>query len=398
VRGKTLATEFDKPLQGRKRPERRSRTAFAPVAGVVLVAGAAALLGWTGLGRWQQFASPEPVVVAAPDVQTTGTVQAPDAVDAAPLDPARPNELSRTITEGGSAIITVRPSEDDEPGEGSIIVRDPSKLTQSAALAHMPMPELLEKTGERRLPRRSADGVRPFDAYARQWSGAAGPRIALVISGLGLSQTGTQRAIGLLDGEVTLAFATEGNSINRWMQEARRGGHEVLLQVPMEAGDGASPGRRTLETGAAPDENRERLHWALSRTTNYTGIMNFMGARFTAEEGVVNPLMAELSVRGLMYLDDGTSSRSRAREAAQLAAVPFAQADMVIDVAREPGAIMARLNDLEEIARSQGVAVGTGAAFDETVEAVARWMDEARRRGIEFVPVSAAAIDPERRG
>lgn len=358
-----------------------------------------AAFGWAGLSRWQEFATPlQPVAAAVTDAQTTATV--PDAAAEPAIDPARPNELSRTVTEGGSAIITVRPPKPgpDAPSDGSIIVRDPRTLNQSAALAHMPVPELLEKTGERRLPRRSADGVRPFDAYARQWSGAAGPRIAIVISGLGLSQTGTQRAIETLDGEVTLAFASEGNSINRWMQDARRGGHEVLLQIPMEPVDGAAPGRRTLETKAAPDENRERLHWALSRTTNYTGIMNFMGGAFTADSAVMNPLMAELSVRGLMYLDDGTSSRSTARDGAELAAVPFAQADMVIDVSREPGAILARLNDLEQIARSQGVAVGTGAAFDETVGAVARWMNEARSRGIEFVPVSAAALDPERRG
>nr|MCU0831999.1 divergent polysaccharide deacetylase family protein [Rhizobiaceae bacterium] len=183
--------------------------------------------------------------------------------------------------------------------------------------------------------------------------------------------------------------------LDRWMQAARRDGHEILLQVPMQPQDGAAPGRHTLETGLGPDENRARLHRALARTTNYVGIMNFMGARFTADEAAFAPVMAELSARGLMYLDDGTSARSLAPASSQTAGVPFAQADMMIDVQRQPGAILQRLNDLEQIARSQGLAVGVGSAFEETVQTVANWMNEAKMRGIEFVPVSAAALDPE---
>ncbi len=63
-----------------------------------------------------------------------------------------------------------------------------------------------------------------MDQYARPWSGARGTRIAIVVGGLGLSQTGTQRAIEALPEEITLGFAASGNSLQRWMQEARRGG------------------------------------------------------------------------------------------------------------------------------------------------------------------------------
>jgi uncharacterized protein len=39
--------------------------------------------------------------------------------------------------------------------------------------------------------------------------------------------------------------------------------------------------------------------------------------------------------------------------------------------------------------------VGIGPAFNVTVDAVAQWAEEARKRGIEIVPVSALAHDPE---
>lgn len=405
-----LKPDLEKPLTGR--PARAGRTAPSAAprhAGIALGVLAFAGAAWLGTANWAGFANPEPPAApSAPDAQTTGTVPA----EAAPGDPARPNEISRTQTDGGAMVIKVKPPSgsdggsnaggdlpDGIDGNGSIIVRDPAQLNQTAALAHVPRPELLEKDGERRLPRRAEDGTRPFDAYARSWSGAAGPRIAIIITGLGLSQTGTQSAIQKLPGEVSLAFASEGNSIDRWMQAARRDGHEILLQVPMEPFDypAVSPGRMTLEAAASADANSERLHWALGRTTNYVGVMNHMGARFTAEDAAMQPVMAELSARGLGFLDDGSSARSRARANAESAGVPFAQADLTIDADREAGAILAKLNELEQIARAQGSAIGIGAAFNETVGAVTQWMNAARTRGIEFVPVTAVSLDPERR-
>lgn len=63
---------------------------------------------------------------------------------------------------------------------------------------------------------------------------------------------------------------------------------------------------------------------------------------------------------------------------------------------RERGEILKKLDELERIARAKGFAIGTGSAFDVTVDAVASWVAEAKKRGIEIVPVSAVASDPER--
>jgi polysaccharide deacetylase 2 family uncharacterized protein YibQ len=213
-----------------------------------------------------------------------------------------------------------------------------------------------------------------------------------------VSQTGTQGAIAGLPPEVTLAFASGGNSLDRWMQAARREGHEIVMQVPLEPFDYPSvdPGRNTLTVDAAPAENRDRLYRALSRITNYTGVMNYMGARFVTEEAAMLPFFGELGQRGLMFLDDGSSAKSLAPDMAQRQRVPYAAADLVIDGERERGAILKRLDEAERTARAQGAAIAIGSAFDVTVEAVRQWTEEAKRRGVEIVPVSALARDPER--
>lgn len=296
----------------------------------------------------------------------------------------------------GPEIIHVTPATQKSPS--GIVVEDASAVGQTTRFGHLPDRSLIEQSEMGPLPIRSADGRRPMDAYARPWSGTHGARVAIVIGGLGLSQTGTQYAIKKLPGTVTLAFAPQGNSLDRWMQDARQRGHEIMMQVPLEPYDypSVNPGRNTLTVEASPEQNLRDLHWALSRITNYTGVMNYMGARFITDEEAMAPVMRDLSRRGLLYLDDGTSARSVAPELALKDGIPFAVCDTTIDAVRDPGEITKKLDQLEATARAKGFAVGAGSAFEVTVDTVAAWANEAAKRGIEIVPISAVVSDPER--
>ena len=320
----------------------------------------------------------------------------PEVAEAKPAAAAVVKPTQQVENRDGPSIIHVDP--EAAPGNGVIIIRDPSAVGQNLAIAHLPDRALIEDSETGPLPIRAADGRRPVDVYARPWSGARGARVAIVIGGLAVSQTGTQEAIEKLPAEVTLAFAPQGNSIGRWMQAARRKGHEILMQVPLEPFDypNVNPGRNTLTVAATPEENLENLRWTLSRTTNYTGVMNYMGARFVGDANAMAPVMAELGKRGLLYLDDGSTARSVAPDLALKNGVPFAAGDAIIDAERDRGAILKKLDQLEATARAKGFALGTGSAFDVTVDAVTSWVAEAKKRGIEIVPVSAVAIDPEK--
>ncbi len=388
------AKDIERPLgQAGNRPPGRARSLAVPARSLGIAFSALCLLAVSSAIalREKPFRNPAATATSTPEV--TGVKLPAAKTEVAAVSPATKPAPSAD----SPSIIHVDP-DDAGSGNGVIIIRDPSAIGQDLRIAHLPDKALIEKGKSGPLPVRAADGRRPVDVYARPWSGTRGARVAIVIGGLGLSQTGTQEAIEKLQPEVTLAFAPQGNSIGRWMQAARREGHEIVMQAPLEPFDypNVNPGRNTLTVSATAEENLENLRWTLSRTTNYTGVMNYMGARFVADPAAMAPVMAELGKRGLLYLDDGSTARSVAPELALKNGVPFAAGDGIIDAERERGAILKKLDQLEATARAKGFAVGSGSAFDVTVDAVKTWVDEAKKRGIEIVPVSAVTIDPEK--
>lgn len=241
------------------------------------------------------------------------------------------------------------------------------------------------------LPRVAPDGRRARDVYARPASaGADAARIAIVIGGLGISQTGTQKAIETLPEDVTLAFAPHGGSLQRWAAKARAEGHEILLQIPLEPHGypQENPGEHTLLV-SAPGDMRQDLHWALGRLSGYAGVMNYMGARFTADERALVPLIGEIGERGLYFLDDGSSPESRTGEVGEGLRVPVLQADRVLDRNRTPAGVERALAELEAIAATRGYAIGVASAFPTSVAAIASWTKGAEARGVALVPASA---------
>ncbi|ANK99717.1 polysaccharide deacetylase protein [Rhizobium sp. N621] len=333
---------------------------------------------------------------AAPSSSTSQPAQTPagQAADGIPrAEPRSGANVEQMVTGDGSVVTKYSPRPRD--GSGPVLV-DAMQIGQDPRMAALPNETLLEDSAYGRLPIVGPDGRRPMDQYARPSSGARGVRVAIVVSGLGLSQTGTQRAIAELPEEITLAFAASGNSLQRWMQEARRGGHEILLQVPLEPFDypANDPGPETLLTSKPVARNIENLHKAMGEITNYTGIMNYLGGRFLSDPAAMEPVMRDIGKRGLLFLDDGTSAQSKTADVAKGTELPYAFADLQLDGQLDVNAIVKKLDDLERIARKNGQAIGIASAFDESVDAIAKWSEEASMRGIEIVGVASLSNDP----
>lgn len=396
-----LGTDLDKPL-GQRAPAKANasvsswrRTTVATLA-VISVAAVAALIAFKP-GKLSDGQTNEIAEVDTPSetpVNQPQTHSAPESDDVTMPGLSGAN-IETIVTDDGQTVTKFSPANRDT--DDPIILSVDDTPAQNARFAHLPEPGFFEDTPDGRLPIRNSRGGRPMEVYARPWSGARGTRIAIVVSGLGLSQTGTQYAIQTLPEDMTLAFAASGNSLQRWMQDARSKGHEVLLQIAMEPFDypNVDPGPRTLLVDRGADGIVEDLRTNLGRMTNYTGVLNFMGGRFMSDPTALEPLMRELTKRGLLFLDDSTSARTQSDVLAEALGTPHAFADTLLDAEVERGTILKKLDELERIARRNGTAIGMASGFRETVDALSTWTNEARARGIEFVAVSALVNDPE---
>jgi len=255
---------------------------------------------------------------------------------------------------------------------------------------------LLEKSRYGMIPV-VADGLKPFTVYAAdadRIKAARMPVVAIVVGGLGVGAAKTADAIMKLPPAVTLAFTPYGADPAKLAERARAQRHEILLQVPMEPFDypDNDPGPQTLLTSLTPEQNIDRLYWHLSRFQGYAGIANFMGARFTATDAVMQPIIREAARRGLGYLDDGSSSRSAAPAVTAAQAMPFAKADFTIDAVPTSAEIDRTLLKLETLAKERGLAVGIASALPISIERLAAWIKTLDSRGIMLVPLTTAML------
>ena len=305
------------------------------------------------------------------------------------------NELANQVSTG-PATITADPQQFPA---GSSITSVPSGTTGANSIVHQPdlfgaLPDLSEETSDGTIPRISATGQTPFSAYSRPVDPAAAadlPKIAIVVTGLGINEQGSLDAIDELPDEATLAFAPYGKTLTTTVAAARAAGHEVLLEIPLEPFDFPQndPGPQTLLTGEPPRANLDKLFWLMARFGGYPGIINNMGARFTASAADFSPIMEELGSRGLGYLDDGSSNRSLAKQLAAGNKVPFSRADLTIDANPSRQSILAALASLEATALEKGQAIGIVSALPISIAAIAEWSRELETRGIMLVPATA---------
>ena len=76
---------------------------------------------------------------------------------------------------------------------------------------------------------------------------------------------------------------------------------------------------------------------------------------------------------------------------------PHAFADLQLDADLSRESVLKKLDELERIARRNGTAIGIASAFDESVDAIREWCEEAGGRGVEIVGVASLADIPAKK-
>ncbi len=321
-------------------------------------------------------AGPAPGAPAAaapgqPDAGKTAAAQPAAEAPAKTQPPARAAQAQRT---------------NDRPGRdtpGPIADPDPALLEASP----------LDRDDQ--LPRIAADGRKAMQVYAAGFdTQTRRARVSLILAGIGMHESDSLHAARTLPGGVTFAVSPYATNPERMLSAIRLAGHEYLLSLPMEPTEFplSDPGPQALMTSLTPEQNRERLFWALSRMGGFVGATNALGGmrgeRFSGMADQMELLQRELDKRGLLFVDvraDAGPNRMAWHRSV----------DLVIDDITAEDQIDQRLEALSRLARDRGTALGLASApRTVTVDRIAAWANGLVNKGLALAPVSAIANPP----
>jgi polysaccharide deacetylase 2 family uncharacterized protein YibQ len=330
-----------------------------------------------------------PGLTPAPQGQSEAPAAPPEAPDdAAPPD--TPDQQGAAPAETGMQQAAVDTTAAAPPPPPPVI---PESETGSITLPPAPVAELIEDSQYGPLPKIAADGRRSIDVYARPSryvvaNAGDPPRIAILVTGLGLPNGPAGDVLKGLPAPVSVAYGAYGRSLQEGVSKARANGHEVLLQIPLEPNNYPSedPGPHTLLTSLPPEENMKRLQWLMSRYTGYVGVTNHMGSKFEVTTESMQPVLEELKRRGLLYVDDGSVQGSTAEQIAKTIGLDYS----VVSVQVDQGNLAKQLAQLETTAKERGAAIGVAKATPATIKQLADWANKLESKGFVLVPVSAA--------
>jgi len=268
-----------------------------------------------------------------------------------------------------------------------------STIISKDGLAPAPLAAISEQSDKGLIPIVGRDGTQPWKYYARPYTAQEKrPVVAIVFTNLGLSRPLTQDVL-TLPHNFTLSFSPYAGDAKVWAQKAREEGFESLVDLPMQPENYplSDPGPYGLLDDLSPADSSARLHWVLSRFPGFVGVLAPENEKLTANASVLRPTLVELAARGVLFVYLKTPKNGGVEELAKSRSLHTLAADMVIDDEISNAAIAAQLQNLTDLAKKQGYAIGIAHSYPPTTETVVEWAQGLSAQGVDLVPVSAVA-------
>lgn len=379
-------------------PRKTSRTgkilrmAGMAVLGVSVIGGLGAVVGWLVVNGPETVAErkarqPELTVSVLED----GAIPEPNtSLDNMPAKETAPNGDEHASADSASDAHGSGPTS-SEPGGVDPSAQPPAPAQQEGPRFEL---ALVEETEKGMLPMVAPDGRKAWEVYARPFEGDTKlPRIAIIMTRMGISRSLTEAAAQALSPEISFSFSPAASDLDNQIAMAQQAGHEIFLDIPMEpfgypAND---PGPYTLLTSLSAVDNLNRLESMLGRTVGYAGVIGVKGSQFTTDEEALTPVLSVLKERGLMYVDSAATSRTIALEIAGSIQLPRAVANANIDDNPAVAEMQRRFAALERTAQRTGFALGVVPPLPLTIDMLVSWSATLAERGFALAPATAIA-------
>jgi polysaccharide deacetylase 2 family uncharacterized protein YibQ len=254
---------------------------------------------------------------------------------------------------------------------------------------------LSEETSFGSLPIiRTSDKLTSFEAYKQQFFVKSDTKgvIALVMIDYGLSNKLSRLALSDIPAPLSFVASPYADNLQAKISEARRDGHEVWLQIPVESGPKAEmvvPGENFILSGLKPKQNVDRLNTHLGKATGYAGVAFTYDTAFTDSSPELQMLMNAIATRGLGVAQLDNQDLTIPIAAGQ-ANARFIQGHTKIDDILVGTEIIKSLEKLEKIALEEGVAVAYFSPSALTFTILKSWQQSLSGKNIQLAPLTYA--------
>ncbi len=229
------------------------------------------------------------------------------------------------------------------------------------------------------------------------------PRVILIIDDLGRSKESIDRLLRI-EQPLNLAVLPHLPHSHYTARAAYSKGKEVILHLPMEpkfssgyTADDAGEG--VLLLGSSIEKIIGEIRRNIKAVPHIVGVNNHMGSKFMENEETVRMLMKELKSRGLYFVDSLTTPDSRGYSVAKQVGVKILKRDIFIDQSewskkyvKGREYTIEQLDRLVRVAEKNGIAVGIGHPYPQTIDALEEYMPKIEEK-VEFMKISAIALN-----
>lgn len=215
------------------------------------------------------------------------------------------------------------------------------------------------------------------------------PTVVLIIDDLGNNLDLGIRAINL-PGQISYAILPHTPNSTLLANAASAANKEVLLHAPManQQLQPLGPGGLTLEMNK--QDFLKTLRNALKATPHVRGVNNHMGSQLTTLPKQMKWLMEELAIQNLYFVDSRTSVETVAAKTAEHYGIPCLSRNVFLDNKPEIKAIEKQFEKLLRKASEDGIAVGIGHPYRQTLAYLEQALPNLEAQGFKLALASEA--------
>jgi hypothetical protein len=213
-------------------------------------------------------------------------------------------------------------------------------------------------------------------------------RIALIIDDLGNALQAGKRTAAL-NGPVACAILPHTPFGQTIAQQAFLSGKEILLHLPLQPVEHIeTTGLGTIKIDTTRTQLVRIFEADIVSIPHVIGVSNHMGSLLTRHPGHMEWLMDAVRAHGnLFFVDSYTTELSVALQLARERGVPSIRRDVFLDNVPTAAAIDKEFRRLKRRARKNGIAVGIGHPYPETLHYLEQVLPTLIDEGIELVSV-----------